>query len=153
MTKWQYWSPLIIGAVIGEIYGLQVFGKSGASPFMAIGVLPFLCALGWAISLQLAMIGAQGLFAAVLPVPFGKSIRGPRCRVVGFLVLFGPAVAAFFMFSGAFLHLAGLGRTLGWFWSIWFIFWAAFSFLSQPAALVIYLYSAPMAEPDFRDDD
>jgi hypothetical protein len=153
MTKWQYWSPMIIGGVVGEIYGLQTYRNLGGNPLVSVGVLPVLFALGGAISLQLALVGAQGLFAGVLPVPFGKTIRGAKCRVIGFLLLFGPLVAAFFMSSGAFLQLAGLGRTLGWFWSIWFLFWAAFSSLSAPAALVIYLYSAPMAEPDFRDED
>ena len=124
MTKWQYWSPLIVGGVVGEIYGLQTYRSLGGNPLVSVVALPLLFALGGAISLQLMLVGAQGLFAGVLPVPFGKTIRGTRCRVVGFLWLFGPLVAAFFMFSGAFLQLAGLGRTLGWFWSTWFIFWA-----------------------------
>jgi hypothetical protein len=153
MTKLQYWSPLIIGAILGEIYGLHLYGRVGGNPVWSLGALPLLSALSTALSLQVVMISAQGLFAGVLPVPFGKSIRGIACRIIGFLILFGPFVAIVFFASGAYLRLMGSGPWLGWFWRIWFVFWAAVAALSYPAALVIYLVSLPMAEEDFPTDE
>lgn len=153
MTKWQYWSPLLVGGVIGEIYGLQASMNIGGSPLISMGVLPLASALVGAIQLQLAMFAAQALFAAVLPVPFGKSIRGTKCRVIGFLMLLGPLIAVFFILSGAFVYLGGQRHTLTLFWQIWFLGWAAVAALCYPAALVMYLYSLPTAKPDFQIED
>jgi hypothetical protein len=88
----------------------------------------------------------------VLPVPFGKSIRGTRCRVIGFLLLFGPAIGNLFVLTGAYTHLF-LEVHMGWFWWIWTILWAAVAGLSYPAALAIYLWALPTAEADFALDD
>lgn len=153
MTKWQYWSPLLVGGVIGEVYGLQASMNSGGNPLITMGLLPLASALSWAILLQLAMFAAQALFAAVLPVPFGKSIRGTKCRVIGFLMLLGALIALFFILSEAFVYLGSQRHTLTLFWQIWFIGWAVVAALCYPAALVIFLYSLPTAEPDFQTED
>jgi len=153
MTKWQYWSPLIIGGVVGEIYGLQAYRSLGGNPLVLVGVLPLLSALIWGIGFQLLALAAQGLFAAVLPVPVGKSIRGVKCRVIGFLMLSGSIVGLLFRLSGGLAYLGSEWHTLDWFWSSWFIFWAAFAGLSYPVALAMYVYSLPTAEPDFQDKD
>jgi len=153
MTKWQYWSPLLIGGVIGEIRGLQLFKDIGGNPLIWMGVLPLLTALIGAVQFQLIMFAAQAFFAAVLPVPFGKTIRGTKCRVIGFLMLFGPLITLLFMLSGAFVYMGSQRHTLATFWQIWFLGWAAVSALCYPAALLIYLYSLPTAEPDFQTED
>jgi len=121
MTKWQYWSPLLIGGVIGEIRGLQLFKDIGGNPLIWMGVLPLLTALIGAVQFQLIMFAAQAFFAAVLPVPFGKTIRGTKCRVIGFLMLFGPLITLLFMLSGAFVYMGSQRHTLATFWQIWFL--------------------------------
>jgi len=153
MTKWQYWSPLLVGGVIGEIHGLQASMKLEGNPLITMGLLPLAYALGGAIQLQLVMFAAQALFAAVLPVPFGKSIRGTKCRVIGFLMLLGTLIALFFSLSEAFVYFGSQRHTLTPFWQIWFIGWAVVAALCYPAALVIFLYSLPTAEPDFQIED
>jgi hypothetical protein len=153
MTKWQYWSPLPIGGVVGAIYGLQAFGDVGGNPVIGMGVLPLLTALLGAVQFQLLMFAAQAFFAAVLPVPFGKSIRGTKCRVIGFLMLFGPLIAFAMQWSGAFVLLISERHTLTAFWLIWFIGWTVVGGLCYPAALLIYLYFVPAAVADFRAKD
>ncbi|MBN1510751.1 MAG: hypothetical protein JXB13_01940 [Phycisphaerae bacterium] len=153
MTKWQYWSPLFIGGVVGEIFGLQAFKDVTGNPLIWMGVLPLLVALIGAVQFQLIMFAAQAFFAAVLPVPVGKSIRGTKCRLIGFLMLFGPLIALFFKLSGALVYLGIQRHTLTVFWQIWFIGWGTVGALCYPAALLIYLYSVPTAKPDFGAKD
>lgn len=153
MTKWQYWSPSLIGAVLGWIIGLQIHGNSQGNPLVSLALLPLAYALTGAVSLQLTIFALQGLFAGVLPVPFGKSMRGANCRVIGLLLLLGLLVGLLLRVTGASEQLGPERHNLSWFWLIWFVSWAAFSGLSGPAALVIYLYSLPAAKPDFALDD
>lgn len=85
MGPWTYYLPFIVGLLLP--FGLhQAFF---ASPRM-VGLevwqqwsLLGLSGLGLAVTFQALMIGAQGAFAQVLPVPFGKSVRGRSAVVAG----------------------------------------------------------------------
>ena len=58
----------------------------------------YLLAAGlWAVSFQLLMIGFQGVFAGVVPVYRGRSIRGTRAVVIGLLILIS-AIAPWAMY-------------------------------------------------------
>ena len=88
MTRMGYLSPGILGALVGLIYA--VFGgdySTNQRLVLAAWLVPLLLVAG-----QLAMVAAQGIFAGVLPVPPGKSIRGTKCVVVGLFVVTGGAV-------------------------------------------------------------
>ncbi len=81
MNWFGYYSPLCIGAVIW----LGILVSQGHSVFRNPLLLSSLLAAG--LACQLLMIGVQGAFAQVLPVPFGKSIRGRGAVVTGSLIL------------------------------------------------------------------
>lgn len=81
MTRFAYYSPFWIGALIwiGILVAQEhsVFGD----PLLMGSVL----AAG--LACQFVMIGVQGAFAQVLPVPVGKSIRGRGAVITGCLIL------------------------------------------------------------------
>jgi hypothetical protein len=150
MTKLQYWSPLIIGAIVGEIYGLLTLRQVGLNPVLSTGVLPMVAALCCGLTLQLILIGAQGFFAAVLPVPFGKSLRGTKCRVIGFLVLLGALLEMLLALTRTSLRPVHSLEGTDWLLAI---LWRSGGLVILVLALVVYLVSIPAAEPDFSTDE
>jgi hypothetical protein len=81
MTRFAYYSPFWIGALIW----LGILTAQGDSVFGDPLLLGSVLAAG--LTCQLVMIGVQGAFAQVLPVPVGKSIRGRGAVVTGSLIL------------------------------------------------------------------
>ncbi len=149
MTRLHYYSPGLVGLLIGLILGYETAAKAGLSPFWTYALVPLCVAIDLGLSCQLGMIGFQGLFAGVLPVPIGKSLRGTMCRAIGFLILLGLltrtglslALSRFSVF--ALIHelgvsgiLAGVLVTLG----------------CLLLALLLYLFSLPSAAADFPND-
>ena len=88
MSRTGYFAPGLIGAMGGLIYA--VFGGGDHSAMdrllLGCGLVPLL-----GVGCQLVMLAAQGMFAGVLPVPFGKSVRGTKCVVIGLLIVAGMA--------------------------------------------------------------
>lgn len=87
MGPWTYYAPLWLGTLVSACLFFTVFRNTSEGliwPFMII--IP-LRSLGIGISLQLIMIGFQGILAKVVPVPVGRSIRGGVAQVVGGLLL------------------------------------------------------------------
>ncbi len=134
MSRTGYYSLGIVGALTGLVYA--AFGGVDYSTWerLALGcyLVPLLFAVG-----QLLMLAAQGMFAGVLPVPFGKSLRGTKCLVIGLLVVVGMVSGlATYLLSRAEVGLASMvcgGLTLG----------------SWLAALGVYAWSLPTAVADF----
>src|SRR5262245_36041498 len=87
MGPWVYYSPLLVGILLV----LALTGSLRAAwPTLSTGVFaPFLIALAIAggIVAQMILIGLQGVRAQVLPVPFGRSIRGGPAVAAGYLIL------------------------------------------------------------------
>ncbi len=85
MGPWTYYLPFIVGLLLP--FGLhQAFFSSarmaGLEAWQQWGLLG-LYGVGLAVSFQALMIGAQGAFAQVLPVPIGRSVRGRSAVVAG----------------------------------------------------------------------
>ena len=91
MGRWTYYSPLIFGIALA----LVVRGPLAAAlaekwkltaPWL-IWTAYIIGALFVGLLAQTAMIGFQGAFAQVLPVPGGRSIRGESAVRAGWLLL------------------------------------------------------------------
>lgn len=136
MGRWTYYSPLWLGALL--VVALN-------EPLRAMFTLPdglewlivAAVALGFGLQCQVLMIGAQGAFAQVLPVPFGKSIRGGAAVAAGWLLV------AWFAFSGAaeFFHLQAVTPGA--------IVAGILSLATLGGALTIYFWNVPAAVADF----
>lgn len=75
-----FWGGLLLAGLFAVSGYHQDSGMAYLGP--AIGYV-----LLFAVGCQLAMFGAQGVSAQVLPVPFGKSIRGRGAATTGMLLL------------------------------------------------------------------
>ena len=93
--------------------------------------------LAYAIIFQALMIGSQGAFAQVLPVPFGKSVRGRGAVVCG-ATLIGAVICAS---AGAFLYYEDATTPA----LVTLAIAAGFGVVS----LVAYVWAWPMAVRDF----
>lgn len=145
MTRSGYYSPLWVGAAATglllwnspELHAR--FGRPATYWSAYLGA----CALGGLLC-QMLMIGAQGAFARVLPVPGGKSIRGTTAIIGG-----GAALAAVFLLAVAgFLYAE---RSEG-------LLVAAYAFAIGAAAALVtagiaYFWGLPAAVADFGGRD
>lgn len=140
MGRFTYYSPLLAGfALAGLMHDLiwsQVPFKVSEQMHWPIVLL---VGLTWALEFQLLMIGAQGLFAQVLPVPGGRSIRG------GLATAGGSLICLFFVASIVGQLLVGerafsISLTLG-----------VTALLSAIGAVVCYVWGWPTAQRDFAD--
>jgi len=137
MGPWSYYSPLWLAALV--VLALNDSIRSAmARPDWQEWLVVAGSALAAAVQAQLAMFGAQGVFAQVLPVPIGKSIRG------GPAVLSGALLLGWVLLSCAAILLGyeevGLpARMVG---------VAALAALA--GALVVYIWALPTAVADFR---
>lgn len=142
MSRWSYYSPLLLGIVLmfamAEAFFDQDFAKnlSDAARWTALA----LAAVGLGLVLQLLMVGGQGAFAQVLPVPRGRSIRGAAATTAGALLLAagGLALVAGLIYNE---ETAAAAYALG-----------AAGLACLAAALGIYIWCWPTAARDFPAD-
>ena len=137
MGPWSYYSPLWLAALIVLALNDFIRGALLRPEWQEWLILAGVAAAA-AVQAQLAMFGAQGVFAQVLPVPIGKSIRG------GPAVLSGALLLGWVLLSCAAILLGyeevGLpARMVG---------VAALAALA--GALVVYIWALPTAVADFR---
>jgi hypothetical protein len=137
---WAYYSPLVLGAAL--VFAMNDAVRSVLPPWspwaqwLAVAGV----ALVVAVQCQVLMIGAQGAFAQVVPVPWGRSIRGRAAAGAGWLLI-------------AWVGLSGVTTLLG----VEAVTQAAvalggLSLAALVGAGVIYLWQIPAAIPDFRDE-
>lgn len=137
MGPWTYYSPLWLGTIIAGVVGYNALDQL---PPMAAWLLWLVFVVGCVlvgVQCQLVMIGAQGVFAQVLPVPRGRSIRG-RGAIAGGGFLLG--WVAFGVVSGVLLleELRVVPLVL-----------AGVSLVCLAGAVVTYAWCWPFAVRDF----
>ncbi len=139
MGPWVYFSPLLVGAALVLALLDTLRAKAPAMPAWLMYVyLPSLVVAG-GVAAQLLLIGMQGVRAQVLPVPFGRSIRGSSAAWAGYLIL-GCALSGVI----AFLLASESLTTAAWILAVTATAMAIF-------AILLYVWSLPAAQSDFRD--
>lgn len=141
MSRLTYYSPLIIGLLLPlTLYDhiLQADRVLILPEQVRWLVLAGVC-LACGLHAQLAMLACQGIFARVLPVPFGRSLRGREAVLCGWFLLgyLTLAFAAFLLYSDEFARVS------------WSLLGAALA--SLLAALIAYIWGWPAAVRDFDD--
>lgn len=136
MNAWTYYSPLWLGALLVLALNDTIRGSmtySDAKEWIIVAAY----AISTGILCQGLLIGAQGAFAQVLPVPVGRSLRGGSAASAGWLLILAillTGVTVLFAHEGAALAAKiagalGLGALLG--------------------AAIIYTWNIPTAVADF----
>ena len=131
MGAWTYYSPLWLGTIIAGVVGYNRLHQ--LTVLFVVG-----CVLV-GVQCQLVMIGAQGIFARVLPVPGGRSIRG-RSAAVGGTCLLGWAA---FGIVAVLLHLEEVRVAP--------LVLATLSLGCLAGVLITYAWCWPFAARDFDD--
>ncbi len=140
MGRWAYYSPIVLGIVLVVLVNDAL--RAALEPWSA--TIRWLVVAGAAmvagIQCQVLMVGAQGAFAQVLPVPFGRSIRGPGAVAAGWLLMlwFGLSAAAALLGHGGLRPAALLVGVL--------------ALATLAGAAVVYLWSLPTAVADFGEE-
>ena len=138
MSRMGYFSPGLMGGLAGLVFAVFHRGDDTTAErlLLASALVP-----GSFIFCQLLMFAAQGIFASVLPVPFGKSLRGTKCIVVGSLMVAAAVTGMLaYLFSRAESGRATL--VLG-----------GLSLVCTLASLGWYLWSLPTATADFSEEN
>ena len=137
MSAWTYYSPLWLGALL--VLALNDSLRAALPPMepwktwlVVAGV-----AVAVAVQSQVLMIGAQGAFAQVLPVPVGRSIRGGGAVGSGWLLIGWVVLSAVTVLLG---HEAVTRAA---------IVLGVASLFALGGAGAIYVWSIPAAQPDF----
>ncbi len=141
MSRWTYYSPLIIGLLLPLTLYDQILQADAvlklpeAARWVVLAAVCLVCGL----HAQLAMLACQGIFARTLPVPFGRSIRGREAILCGWFLLgyLGFAFAAFLLYSDEFATVS------------WSLLGGALACLL--AAGIAYVWGWPAAVRDFDD--
>lgn len=137
MGRWTYYSPIFLAIaftlVMNQSIREMVATRPAAVQWSLVALVALLMALAW----QLAFVGAQGLFAQVLPVPGGRSVRGPGAVTTGVLLIVGVVLSG----TAGLLVAQEAGRVA------WIIGLAGAAGLA--AAAVSYFWTLPTAERDF----
>ncbi|RMF72009.1 MAG: hypothetical protein D6744_17260 [Planctomycetota bacterium] len=141
MGRFTYYTPALIGAllVLGQANLLFEQPRVAALSESARWAVLVAACVANALLFQLLMVGAQGAFAQVLPVPKGRSIRGRAAVVTGALIIGSVALA---MIAGL-LQFEAIQPAATWVWSA--------SAACAIAAIVLYGWQAPLAPRDFAD--
>ncbi len=141
MSRMTYFSPAMIGAAFAAMMLATYWERLPImNPWLFWLLMVGGCVLAGAMC-QLAMVGAQGAFAQVLPMPGGRSIRGGGAVLAGWLLLLSLVLNLAALMLGL---ESGLGRPT--------IVAAAAGQVLAVAALATYLWCWPTATRDFADE-
>lgn len=137
MGFWTYYSPLGVGFLL--TLALHDTIRAHAPVLPAWAEWPFVIGVAVVVGLlcQLLMIGAQGVFAQVLPVPAGRSIRGRGAVVGGSLLVTCVALGAI----AGLLRSEQLGAAA--------LVIGLLSLASGAGAAITYVWCWPVAVRDF----
>ncbi len=141
MTAWTYYSPLWLGVLLVLAANEML---RGALPrldpwlqWLVVGVT----AANAGLAFQALMIGAQGAFAQVLPVPRGRSIRGGAAVLAGWLIIAGVVLGGVSALLG-FEEVSTAAVVIG-----------VLSLAAWAGAVIVYIWSLPAAVRDFSGEE
>lgn len=140
MGRWTYYAPLWLGILVILSLNDAIRGAmSTLEPWQQWAIV-FGGAVAGGLHCQVLMIGSQGAFAQVLPVPGGKSIRGTPAAAAGWLLIgwFVLGIATLLLLLEAISAAA--------------IVAAALSGTVLLSAGAIYAWNLPAAVADFREE-
>ncbi|MBW7905720.1 MAG: hypothetical protein LC135_00565 [Phycisphaerae bacterium] len=140
MNRLTYYSPLVLGAALMFVMHETIAAGLPAESLSLKWLWVTLAAVCVGAAVQMMMVGAQGAFAQVLPVPGGRSIRGRGAVVGGMLIIAWLVLAA----AAALLYSEG-ARIATWTTAI-------LSGASGVGALLAYIWCWPLAVDDFGAD-
>jgi hypothetical protein len=137
MGRWTYYSPLGLGVLLVLLLNdsLRASVPTYAPAVQWLIVAAY--ALGAALAAQVLMIGAQGAFAQVLPVPRGRSIRGGAAVSAGWLFIAWVVLGL----TTALLYSEEIGTAA--------LVLGVCDLAALAGALGIYFWNIPAALPDF----
>jgi hypothetical protein len=139
MGRWTYYSPLVLGTLLvvamNESLRAMLTMPDWAEWLVVVGI-----AVAVGVQCQILMIGAQGAFAQVLPVPVGKSIRGGAAALAGWLLIVWVVLSAVTVLLG-FEAVTQAAVVVG-----------IASLAALASMVVVYVWSLPAAVADFRDE-
>jgi predicted membrane channel-forming protein YqfA (hemolysin III family) len=137
MSAWTYYAPFWLGTLCPAIVYCFRLTSMPNRPIWAHLLAPvFFIITG--VVLQLGVIGLQGVFAHVLPVPRGRSIRGRVATAVGCLLL------SWFVLGGMAMLIGLLSES-----PILFLVLVVSSGISLLVAATTYALHIPAAVHDF----
>jgi hypothetical protein len=140
MGRWTYYSPLAVGILLVLALNDTIRGAL-TLPDWQEWLIVAAVAVAAGVQCQVLMIGAQGAFAQVLPVPWGKSIRGGAAVLAGWLLI------AWFVLSAvtALLSLESVTTAA--------LVVGGLSLAALVGAGLTYVWSIPAAVADFGDKE
>jgi hypothetical protein len=138
MGRWTYYSPLVLGMLLvvamNESLRAMLTMPDWQEWLIVVGVAAVV-----GIQCQILMIGAQGAFAQVLPVPMGRSIRGGAAMLAGWLLIAWVVLSAVTVLLG-FEAVTQAAVVVG-----------ILSLAALVGMVVVYVWSLPAAITDFRN--
>lgn len=140
MGRMTYYSPILLGFVV--VLMLNPTIRENAPHMSSSLIWPFVIAIGLLAGLacQLVMVGAQGIFAQVLPVPGGRSIRGGGAYWGGWCIIKA-------IIHGCIALLLGFDEL-----KVAASVFLGLAIASAATAIAIYGWSWPTAIRDFADE-
>jgi hypothetical protein len=140
MERWAYYSPLWLGALLVLALNDALRAALPLMPPWASWLVVAGVAVLAGLQAQVLLVGAQGAFAQVLPVPRGRSIRGGAAAAGGWLLI------AWVLLSGVTVLLGGEAVTEA------AIVLGILSLVALGGAIVIYAWNIPAAIADFGSE-
>ncbi len=136
MNRWTYYSPLAVGALL--VLAMNDSIRAALTlPDWEEWLIVLAAAVAVGLQCQVLMFGAQGAFAQVLPVPWGKSFRGTGAALAGWLLIAWVGLSATTALL-SFEQVTTAALVVG-----------ALSLAALAAAVVTYIWNIPAAVPDF----
>lgn len=140
MGRATYYSPLWLGAllVLALNEPLRVaMTLPDATEWLIVAAM----AIAAGLQSQVLLVGVQGAFAQVLPVPWGRSIRGRSAALAGWLLIAWVWLSVVTVMLG-FETVTQAALVVG-----------VLSLAALAGALIVYIWNIPAALPDFGADE
>lgn len=140
MGRWAYYSPLWLGALL--VLALNDALRASLPPrepwahWLIVAGVAVLAGL----QAQVLMVGAQGAFAQVLPVPRGRSIRGGGAAGAGWLLMAWVVLSLVTVLLG-YEAVTQAALVLG-----------VLGLAALGGAVLIYVWNIPAAVADFGEE-